>query len=107
MLVFSVLGFFFFQPGNGISGCALVTGVQTCALPILSVHGPRVEDILATGCALDLSIAAFPIGMCTRTMFAKAEVVLWRTGIARFHIEIWRSFARYVEALLREAETEA
>lgn len=72
----------------------------------LTVHGPRAEDILATGCALDISIAAFPVGMCTRTMFAKAEIVLWRTGAASFHLEVWRSFARYVEALLREAESE-
>lgn len=73
----------------------------------LGVRGPLAEDILASGCALDLSITAFPEGMCTRTMFAKAEVVLWRTGTASFHLEVWRSFARYVEALLREAEKEA
>jgi sarcosine oxidase, subunit gamma len=72
----------------------------------LSLHGPRVEEILASGCALDLSIAAFPVGMCTRTMFSKAEIVLWRTGPSSFHLEVWRSFARYVEALLREAESE-
>ena len=72
----------------------------------LAVHGPRAEDILASGCALDLSAAAFPVGMCTRTMFAKAEIVLWRTGAETFHIEVWRSFARYVEALLHQAEGE-
>ncbi|WP_447764189.1 sarcosine oxidase subunit gamma [Sphingopyxis panaciterrae] len=73
----------------------------------LSVHGPRAEEILASGCALDLSIAAFPVGMCTRTMFAKTEIVLWRTGPDYFHLEVWRSFAPYLEALLREAESEA
>src|SRR3546814_589729 len=63
---------------NGLS--ARLDGVPCSLVDVshrqvgLSVHGPRVEDILATGCALDLSIAAFPIGMCTRTMFAKAEV---------------------------------
>lgn len=72
----------------------------------LSVQGPRAEDILASSCALDLSERAFPVGMCTRTMYAKAEVVLWRAGATVFHVEIWRSFARYVEALLREAEEE-
>lgn len=72
----------------------------------LTVSGPCAEDILASGCALDLSIAAFPDGMCTRTMFAKAEIVLWRTAPDRFHLEIWRSFARYVEALIRESEAE-
>jgi len=73
----------------------------------LSVHGPRAEEVLASGCALDLSVAAFPVGMCTRTMFGKAEIVLWRTVTASFHLEVWRSFAPYVEALLREAESEA
>lgn len=72
----------------------------------LSIDGPRAEEILASGCALDLALTAFPEGMCTRTMFAKAEIVLWRTGQSSFHLEVWRSFARYVEALLREAENE-
>lgn len=72
----------------------------------LSVHGPLAETILASGCALDLSIGAFPTGMCTRTMFAKAEIVLWRIGTSSFQVEVWRSLARYVEALLREAENE-
>jgi sarcosine oxidase subunit gamma len=72
----------------------------------LSVYGPLAEAILASGCALDLSIGAFPTGMCTRTMFAKAEIVLWRTGKEVFHLEVWRSFAGYVRALLREAADE-
>lgn len=72
----------------------------------LSVHGSRAESILATGCALDLSAEAFPVGMCTRTMFAKIETVLWRTAIDCFHIEFWRSYARYAETLLRQAERE-
>lgn len=72
----------------------------------LSVHGPLAETILASGCALDLSIGAFPTGMCTRTMFAKAEIVLWRTGEEVFHLEVWCSFAGYVRALLREAADE-
>ena len=38
----------------------------------------------------------FPVGMCTRTLFAKAEIVLWRTGENVFQIEVWRSFADYL-----------
>jgi sarcosine oxidase subunit gamma len=49
---------------------------------------------------LDLGLSAFPIGMCTRTLFGKAEIVLWRTGEAQFHIEVWRSFAGYVWGVL-------
>jgi sarcosine oxidase subunit gamma len=48
-----------------------------------------------------LGLIAFPIGMCTRTLFGKAEIVLWRTGEAQFHIEVWRSFAGYVWGGLR------
>lgn len=72
----------------------------------LEIGGPRAQDILAHGCALDLALPAFPVGMCTRTMYHKAEVVLWRKAEDCFHMEVWRSFARYVEALLRDAESE-
>lgn len=44
------------------------------------VRGPHAEDVLATACALDLAAA--------------------------FHVEVWRSFARYVEDLLHSAESE-
>lgn len=39
----------------------------------------------------------------TRTIFEKAEVVLWR-GPDAFRVEVWRSFARYVLALLQAAD---
>jgi len=38
--------------------------------------------------------------MCTRTVLAKADIVLWRTGQTTFHLEAWRSFAAYVSGLL-------
>lgn len=62
----------------------------------LILDRPDAEGVLAVGCALDLDLAAFPVGACTRTMYAKAEIVLWRTGEHRFHIEVWRSFADYL-----------
>ncbi|MBV1705422.1 MAG: sarcosine oxidase subunit gamma, partial [Hyphomicrobiales bacterium] len=52
------------------------------------------------GVALDLSADAFPVGACTRTVFEKAEIVLWRTDPGRFHVEVWRSFAPYLVELL-------
>lgn len=69
----------------------------------LKVAGARVEACLNAGCSLDLHIAAFPMGMCTRTLLAKAEIVLWRTGEEEFRIEVARSFAPYVVAFLDEA----
>ncbi|HXY95395.1 MAG TPA: sarcosine oxidase subunit gamma family protein [Steroidobacteraceae bacterium] len=69
----------------------------------LEVSGPDAPLLLAAGCPLDLERGAFPVGMCTRTMLAKAEIVLWRTGANVFRIEVWRSFAPYVSAFLGEA----
>ena len=63
----------------------------------------RGRDAARRGCPLDLDAAAFPVGMCTRTMLAKAEVVLWRLGACEFRIEVWRSFAPYVSQYLAEA----
>jgi sarcosine oxidase subunit gamma len=44
--------------------------------------------------------------MCTRTVFGKAEIVLWRTAAETFRIEVWRSFAPYVLGCLEEAGRE-
>jgi sarcosine oxidase subunit gamma len=69
----------------------------------LGVGGALAVTLLAAGCPLDLDASAFPPGMCTRTMLAKAEVVLWRTGADSFRLEVWRSFLDYVAAFLAEA----
>ena len=69
----------------------------------LQVSGPHASAILSTGCPLDLDLVEFPVGMCTRTLLGKADIVLWRTGAREFHLEVWRSFTGYVSALLLEA----
>jgi len=69
----------------------------------LVVAGPRAADLINAGCPLDLDLSAFPEGMCTRTVLAKVEIVLWRTAADAFRIEVARSLAPYVVELLREA----
>ena len=69
----------------------------------LAVSGPQATTLLAAGCPLDLDASAFPVGMCTRTMLGKAEVVLWRTDPQVFRVEVWRSFVAYVSQFLGEA----
>lgn len=66
----------------------------------LVLSGARVEDVLASACALNFSAAAFPVGFCTRTLLGKAEVILWRIGPEVFRLEAGRSFAPYVTKLL-------
>jgi sarcosine oxidase subunit gamma len=70
----------------------------------LSVSGPKSADVINSGCALDLSPLAFPVGTSTRTLLGKAEIVLARWESAPgFEIECGRSFAAYVRDFLHEA----
>ncbi len=72
----------------------------------IAVSGPKAAEAINGFCPLDLELAAFPVGMCTRTIFGKAEIVLWRTAKETFRIEVWRSFAPYVLGCLDEATRE-
>ena len=73
----------------------------------LELTGAAAARALSAGCPLDLDVRSFANGDATRTMLAKAEVVLWRRGPFRFHIEVWRSFADYVVAFVNEAALRA
>src|SRR5262249_30901758 len=46
------------------------------------ITGAAAPDLLAFGCPLALDDAAFPPGACTRTLFGKCEIVLWRVSSA-------------------------
>ncbi len=72
----------------------------------IEVRGTHAADTLNAFCALDLDPHAFPIGMCTRAVFGKAEIVLWRTAAETFRVEVARSFTPYVRACLQEAARE-
>lgn len=71
------------------------------------VHGPAAVRLLNAQCPLELALAAFPVGMCTRTIYAKAEIVLWRKANDAFHVEVWRSFAPYMIQLLADVARES
>ncbi len=70
----------------------------------LTVEGPAVLDLLATGCPLDL--ARMPVGAGTRTVFDTVQIVLTREAEDRFNLTAWRSFMPHVRALLDLAERE-
>jgi sarcosine oxidase subunit gamma len=72
----------------------------------MAIHGPHAEWLLQSLCPLPLNLRDFPAGMCTRTVFAKAEVVLWRPAEQVFRLEVWRSFGPYVVQLLHEVARE-
>ncbi|MGA3157889.1 MAG: sarcosine oxidase subunit gamma family protein [Steroidobacteraceae bacterium] len=88
---------------GGVPHSLVDVGHRQCSIELL---GASVEPILRTGCPLDLHISAFPVGMCTRTLYAKSEIVLWRTALQAFHVEVWRSYTEYLTALLAQATQE-
>jgi len=101
---------------NG-EGPAIVKVLETALAPLphslvdvshrqigVKLEGPAAARMLNAGCALDLDIRAFPIGMCTRTLLEKAEMVLWRTAATSFQIEVARSLAPYAVRFLEQAE---
>lgn len=69
----------------------------------ITVSGAQSDAVINGGCPLDLSLAAFPVGAATRTVFGKAEIVLLREAEDRFRIECWRSFSDYVFGFLEAA----
>ncbi|WP_051213896.1 sarcosine oxidase subunit gamma [Maritalea myrionectae] len=64
------------------------------------IGGEGAAQLINVGCPLDLDLATFPVGKCTRTIFERAEIVLFRETETIFHIEIWRSFAPYFLSVL-------
>jgi sarcosine oxidase subunit gamma len=73
----------------------------------IAVVGPAAQACVNAGCPQDLSLAAFPVGACSRTVLGKAEIVLYRTAEDAFRVECWRSFSDYVFTLLSEAARDA
>ncbi len=60
------------------------------------LSGKDATDVLNTGCPQNLSLEAFPVGACSRTVLGKSEIILLRTSTNTFHVECWRSFSDYV-----------
>jgi len=73
----------------------------------IQVSGAGAEATLNAGCPQDLSLAAFPVGACSRTVLGKIEIVLWRTEARAFRVECWRSFSDYAFTLLALAARDA
>lgn len=102
--------------GDEVCGPKLTAAAETIPFPLslvdvsdrtlgLEIAGAAATTLLAAGCPLDLADAAFPNGACTRTIFGKAPVMLWRRGDL-YWLEAARSFMDYVTLLLETAARE-
>lgn len=100
------------QGGDPLADCARVKALHS-AVGIshrnvaISVSGPAAADTINAGCPQDLSLAAFPVGACSRTILGKVEIVLLRIEDDTFRVECWRSFSDYVLGFLARAATDA
>lgn len=97
---------------NLMEACSSVTAAHSATdvshrNVAMTVSGDGAEATLNAGCPQDLSLKAFPVGACSRTLFGKAEVVLLRVTEDTFRVECWRSFAEYVFGLLEEGARDA
>jgi sarcosine oxidase subunit gamma len=72
----------------------------------MSLSGVHAEATLNAGCPLDLDPQSFPVGMCTRTVLGKSQIVLWRVSEHEFRFEASRSFLSYIWRFLEEASRE-
>lgn len=69
----------------------------------IDIAGASARDLLAAGCPLDLDDARFPVDACSRTLFGKVTVLLWRTGRLAWRMHYARSFDDYVVRFVQTA----
>jgi len=69
----------------------------------ITITGVKSVDVINAGCPQNLSLDAFAVGACSRTLLGKSEIILFRTAKTVFHIECWRSFSDYVWKYLVDA----
>jgi len=74
---------------------------------ILNLSGPRVRELLAQGCPLDLHPRAFKTGQSAGSVFFKASVWLWQTDDSpSYEVLVRNSFRGYVWLMLEQCSEE-
>jgi sarcosine oxidase subunit gamma len=68
-----------------------VTSGQT----VVEISGKRAESILMKSTSYDIHPSTLSLGKVVTTVFAKTQVILWRTSIDQFSVVIRRSFSDY------------
>lgn len=75
---------------------------------ILHLSGPRVRELLAQGCPLDLHPRSFKTGQSAGSVFFKASVWLWQTDDAPvYELLVRNSFRGYVWLMLEHCTAES
>ncbi|SOC28553.1 sarcosine oxidase subunit gamma [Thalassospira xiamenensis] len=93
------------QAGTINDACAAIYAKTPHSLTEISdrevtvrITGPKASDLITIGCPRDLD--QLPTGEARRTVFDGVTTVLWRDGEQNYRLDLWRSFAPHVIALL-------
>lgn len=78
---------------DGLSDAAALTD-QTDGWATLTLSGPAATDVLMRLVALDLRLAAFPVGKTARAGLNHMALILSRTAPDTFDLMVFRSMAR-------------
>jgi sarcosine oxidase, subunit gamma len=74
---------------------------------LLHLSGPRVRELLAQGCPLDLHPRAFRTGQSAGSVFFKASIWLWQTDDSpTYEVLVRNSFRGYVWLMLEQCSAE-
>lgn len=75
---------------------------------LLNLTGPRVRELLAQGCPLDLHPRQFRVGQSAGSVFFKASVWLWQTDdVPTYELLVRTSFQGYVWLMLERCTAES
>jgi sarcosine oxidase, subunit gamma len=70
---------------------------------VLELDGPKVRDVLARGCPLDLHPGLFAPGQCAQSHYFKASIVLVPVSGDAYEVIVRRSFADYFVRIMLDA----
>lgn len=79
-----------------------VSGGQT----LLELSGSKVREVLMKSTSYDVHPSNFPVGKAVATHFAKAQLVIRRTGEETWELVVRRSFSDYFWLWLQDASAE-
>jgi sarcosine oxidase subunit gamma len=75
---------------------------QSDSRTVFHLYGPKVHDLLAKGCSLDLHPSVMPPGRVTRTLFAELPILLQtlagddRVGTVVYRVLVENSYAQFL-----------
>lgn len=91
----------------GPVGSAFVAAVDVSnAYTRIAITGPKADELLAKGCAIDLHPRRFPPDACAVAALAGMRCIIWHVAQEAFEILVGRSYAVSLWEWLRDVTAE-